>query len=178
MHRLFVGLPVPEPVADVLVDLMEDVPDARWQSVEQLHLTLCFIGEVDRRLGNAVAEGLADVRGGALDLRLGPLGLFAHRGRVHTLFAGVGPKAGLALLSAKVTQAVRAAQAMPEARAFVPHVTIARFGGRGPAEAAMAPVLARAVPAVAWRADELVLYESFMGSGGSHYEAVARWPLH
>ena len=48
MHRLFVAIRPPEPIRDLLIDAMDDSPDFRWQDDEQLHLTLRFVGEVDR----------------------------------------------------------------------------------------------------------------------------------
>ena len=55
MHRLFVALRPPVPVRDHLLDLMHGVEGARWQSDDQLHLTLRFIGEVDRHQASDIA---------------------------------------------------------------------------------------------------------------------------
>lgn len=179
MHRLFVGLRPPPDVTDALIDLMDDAlaPDARWQSDAQLHLTLRFIGEVDRHLANAIAEALAALRHPAITLRLAPMGLFQRRGRVHTLYDGLAPNAALGALARKVARAVEDAGVPVDHRAFVAHVTLARFGNRGPAPEALAPLLARAAPPLDWRADALLLYRSQLGKGGSHYEVVGEWPL-
>ena len=58
MHRLFVAIRPPERVRDLLIDAMDDSPDFRWQDDQQLHLTLRFVGEVERRTldGGEVAE--------------------------------------------------------------------------------------------------------------------------
>ena len=45
MHRLFVALRPPRATREQLLDAMGGVPGARWQSDDQLHLTLRFIGE-------------------------------------------------------------------------------------------------------------------------------------
>ena len=47
MIRLFVGLRPPAPIRDALLDLEDDLEDARWQDEEQLHVTIRFIGEVE-----------------------------------------------------------------------------------------------------------------------------------
>ena len=47
MTRLFVALELPDAVRRRLETLRGGVPGARWQSAEQMHLTLRFIGEVD-----------------------------------------------------------------------------------------------------------------------------------
>ena len=48
MHRLFVAIRPPEDIRDLLLDAMDDSADFRWQVDEQLHLTLRFVGEVER----------------------------------------------------------------------------------------------------------------------------------
>ena len=67
MIRLFVAIRPPEPVIDQLLDLAGGVDGARWQDEEQLHLTLRFIGEVERPVAEDV---LAEAQGWCLRLRL------------------------------------------------------------------------------------------------------------
>ena len=59
MHRLFVALRPPETIRDHLIDTMEGLDGARWQSDDQLHLTLRFIGEVDAMQAEDLASALA-----------------------------------------------------------------------------------------------------------------------
>ncbi|MFM7140427.1 MAG: 2'-5' RNA ligase family protein, partial [Alphaproteobacteria bacterium] len=47
MIRLFVAIDLPGEVRDRLWRACCDVPGARWTEVEQMHLTLRFLGEVD-----------------------------------------------------------------------------------------------------------------------------------
>jgi 2'-5' RNA ligase len=48
---------------------MEGIAGARWQDDEQLHLTLRFIGEVDRHVAEDVHAALGSLRHPAFDLR-------------------------------------------------------------------------------------------------------------
>ena len=48
MHRLFVALRPPAVVRQQLLAAMQGVPGARWQDDDQLHLTVRFVGDVDR----------------------------------------------------------------------------------------------------------------------------------
>ena len=97
MHRLFVAIRPPESIRDLLIDAMDDSPDFRWQDEEQLHLTLRFIGEVDRHVASDVAEGLARIRSRSFDARITGLGRFEQRS-AGALWAGVEPKEPLAAL--------------------------------------------------------------------------------
>ena len=60
--RLFAALPIPDRVAQSLLLLEGGIPGARWQTREQLHLTLRFIGEVDGRQAADIDEALAAIR--------------------------------------------------------------------------------------------------------------------
>ena len=56
MHRLFVAIRPPEHIRDLLIDAMDARADFRWQDEEQLHVTLRFVGEVDRPIGEDIRE--------------------------------------------------------------------------------------------------------------------------
>lgn len=179
MLRLFVALRPPPAIRDMLADVMDGVPQARWQDDDQLHLTLRFIGAVDRPLAEDIAAALAQVHAPAPIVRIAGVGAFDHRGRVDTLWADVQPQDALAHLHRKVDQACVRAGLAPEGRAYRPHITLARM----PRSAGAAPEVA------AWRAayaglsstpfalPHLVLYQSHLGQGGASYEPVMRWPL-
>ena len=69
MHRLFVAIRPPEPIRDLLGDAMDDSADFRWQDDEQLHITLRFVGEVERPVADDLADALARVRAEVARLR-------------------------------------------------------------------------------------------------------------
>ena len=57
-HRLFIAIRPPAVVRDALIDTMEALDGARWQDDDQLHLTLRFVGEVERAVANDLAAAL------------------------------------------------------------------------------------------------------------------------
>jgi hypothetical protein len=91
MHRLFVAIRPPADVRNRLLDLMHGVPGLRWQDDGQLHLTLRFIGEVERPVAEDLAVELARVRFDPFPIELGGIGRFDRR-RGGALWAGVKPK--------------------------------------------------------------------------------------
>lgn len=173
MHRLFVAIRPPRTVRAHLLALAGGWPGARWQDDDQLHLTLRFIGEVDRHRADDIAAALGTVRAAALDLQLGALGLFDRRGRPDSLWIGVGPQAPLERLHDKIDQALVRTGLDPERRKFLPHITLARFGRGASAPFALPPD----PPTMRFAADHVCLYESHLGHSGAAYEAVARYPL-
>ena len=175
MHRLFVALRPPPAARAALVALMGGVAEARWQSDEQLHLTLRFIGDVDGAVAEDVAVALDAVRHPPIDLTLAGLGTFARRGRIDTLWIGARPRAVLTALHRKVDQALVRAGLDPERRAYLPHITLARFGARGGDVAGRA---GDAEPVVGpFTVDAFQLFESHLGRDGAEYVSVARYPL-
>jgi RNA 2',3'-cyclic 3'-phosphodiesterase len=129
MFRLFVAVRPPRAVRDALFDLMDGVRNARWQDDEQLHLTLRFIGGVDRHCAADVAAALGTIHHPSFDLALKGVGSFSRRGRAHALWAGVALDEELRSLQKKIERALQSAGLSPEHRAFHPHVTLARLSG-------------------------------------------------
>lgn len=175
MHRLFVAIRPPQPMRRALLGLMGGVANARWQSDDQLHVTLRFIGEVDRHMGEDIAAALGGVHHPAFTIELGEVGHFERRGRIDALWVGAVPAEPLLALHNKVDRALVAVGLPPETRAFLPHVTIARFGkGAGPIGGMLESTH---VPSTPCEIAEFCLYESTLGREGSSYNIVARYPL-
>jgi 2'-5' RNA ligase len=174
MRRLFVAIRPPEAVRDILLDAMEGVPGLRWQDDQQLHLTLRFIGEVERRLAEDLATALDRLRFARFQLRIAGVGRFDHH-RKGALWASVEPRAPLAALAAKIERICVGVGLLPERRAFHPHITLARWG-RGFAPS-IDPYLARhaALRSDPFIVSDFTLFESRLGRGGAHYEAVATY---
>lgn len=176
MHRLFVAIRPPETIRDLLIDAMDDSADFRWQDDGQLHLTLRFIGEVERPLAGDVADSLSRIRGEPLILRIKDVGRFEQRNS-GALWAGVEPKGGLAALAAKVERACVSAGLEPERRAFHPHITLARWKGRRSHEVQRFLERNGGLVSEPFAIDTFSLFESHLSRHGAHYEQVADYPL-
>ena len=176
MHRLFVAIRPPDDVRDLLIDAMDDSPVLRWVGDEQLHLTLRFIGEVERPLANEIATELDRIRSPDFELRISGVGKFEKRSG-GALWAGVDPKPPVAALAAKVERALQKVGLEPEHRAFSPHITLARWNRRN-AEAVDAFLRRNAdLRSDPFEADRFILFESKLSRHGSHYEEIAAFPL-
>lgn len=176
MHRLFVGLRPPAAIRAHLLAQMGGVPGARWQSDAQLHLSLRFIGEVERPLAEDIALALGQVRVPQIEVALSGVGQFESRGRPNAIWAGVRPHGALAQLHRKLDQALVRLGLEPEHRAYLPHITLARLNG--PAGIADRYLTDHAgLTSALFTFTHYYLYESHLGSEGASYEAVERYPL-
>jgi RNA 2',3'-cyclic 3'-phosphodiesterase len=179
MHRLFVALRPPQAVRDLLADTMDGISDARWQDDDQLHLTLRYIGEVDRHVAEDVAELLSTITAPSPKVAIAGVGRFEHKGRTGALWAGLAPHEALAALHHKVDRALVTTGLSPERRAYLPHVTLARLPRGADAAMEVAAWLARnaTLASARFTMGEMILFESRLGRAGASYTPVAEWPL-
>ena len=175
MHRLFVAVELPLGVRDLLLALMGGVSGARWQTDEQLHLTLRFIGNVDRHLAADIAAALATVHAPPFALTLWGSGSFDRKGRTDALWAGVARHDRIVALNHKIEQALVRVGVPPETRAYLPHITLARLPrGAGPVTGFLASTLVTSAP---FTVDGFALYESTLGYDGPDYAIVERYRM-
>ncbi len=177
MHRLFAAIEPPPAVRDALLAAMGGIAWARWQRDDQLHLTLRFIGEVDRHVAQDIAAALAGVRIEPFELRLGAPGVFDRKGRIDTLWVGVTPHDAVRALHLRIDAALVRVGVAPDTRNFLPHITLARFA-RSSGSLAAGFVPARPLGDVDFRVESFALYESTLGHDGADYRVIDRYLPH
>ena len=176
MHRLFVALRPPPAVRRACLEAMEDGPPGwAWQDEEQLHVTIRYIGDVDRNVAEDVAAALGSIHAPAVEIALAGVGWFDH-GRSGALFARVAPVEPLAALHAKLDRALVRTGLKSEGRAFLPHVTLARRRSNAVDPGGWLERNA-GLPSETERVTTMILFESHIGRHGSAYEAIATYPL-
>lgn len=188
-QRLFVALRPPADVRAALLAVMGGIEGAHWQTDGQLHLTLAFLGTLDRH-GVAVAiEALSSIHQSPFGVRLGTVGSFSagRENRVSTLWVSVSEdkktdtkygKTTIFNLASSCRQALRGAGLEVDSRRFLPHITVARFGRAGAPRDLLRRWLADVrLPALPFEVDRFHLVESHMGAGGSHYVPLASYQL-
>jgi 2'-5' RNA ligase len=170
MMRLFVALALPDAVTAGLELIQAGVPGARWQTREQMHLTLRFIGEVDGRDAASIDDALSVLSVPALTLQLRGVGEFGGK-RPHALWVGVAPNEALLHFQRKIETALQRIGLEAEPRKFTPHVTLARL--RATPSGRVVDYLAdHALYASApFEVGEFILYSSHLSPNGSLYRA-------
>ena len=176
MHRLFAAIRPPEEIRDLLIDAMDDSADFRWQTEEQLHLTLRFVGEVERPIADDLAAALGRVRAERFQLRIKGPGRFEQRNS-GALWAAIEPKEPVAALAAKIERTCQSVGLEPERRAFHPHITLARWKGRRTREVKDFLERNAGLVSAPFQVDRFILFESRLSRHGAHYEEAAEYPL-
>ena len=177
MIRLFVALSVPPSVRDTLSRLGNGVPGARWVPPENYHLTLRFIGHVDRYVAEDVHDALSRVEADGFDIGLKGVTWFGSKRKASAIVACAEKSDTLLHLQRKIESACVRVGLEPEDRKFMPHITLARLKGanvdmvdRYCAERSYLTVPSFAV-------NEFTLYSSFLSQSGAIYTPEADYPL-
>ncbi len=181
--RAFLALEIPETVKSQLAaareGLQRELPKARWTRPEGWHLTLKFLGEVDRSiLDSLTAEMGPRLRGlASVPVELGKTGFFPTASRPRV--AWVGGTAGGAEDVVTVVEELAAGAGFPrERRRWSVHLTMARLKTPWP-RAAVDRFLewGEQLDLDPFTCREAVLFESDLQPGGAVYTALERLPL-
>lgn len=126
MPRLFIALEVPRNLALSLSLLRGGLPGARWIDVENYHITLRFIGDVDGRTADELVDRLDRIDRPEFQLSLNGIGSFGSK-KPHSIWAGVTPSPELYALQGEIERICQRIGLAPDPRKFTPHVTLARL---------------------------------------------------
>ncbi len=180
--RLFVAFDLPNEVRSALGELIAQLKPlcraARWARPEGMHVTLKFIGHAiaggDAEKLDAVRAALAAVKSSEpVDMRYRGVGFFPDARRPRVMWCGVEASTNLAQLAADIELRLEPLGIPRETRAFVPHLTLARFKSPEGVDA-----LARS--ATEWasrdfgsaRETRFHLFESLLKPGGAEYRKI------
>ena len=173
--RLFTALTIPDDVAHQLMLLQGGVPGARWQSREQFHLTLRFIGEVDGRDTRAIDDALAAIDAPAFALQFHGVGQFGNK-QPHALWVAGRKNELLEHLQRKVDNAIRRVGQPQDAHKFMPHVTMARLKHPDLDKVREWLVEHALSTSAEFTVDSFCLYSSKLTSDGSIYAIEQEYP--
>lgn len=101
MPRLFTALEIPRNAAMSLSLLRGGLPGARWIDVENYHITLRFIGDVDWRTADEIIDRLDRIERPEFQLQLSGTGAFGSK-KPHSVWAGVSIAPEMFALQAEI----------------------------------------------------------------------------
>lgn len=174
--RLFAAIAPPDDIRDDLEALQSGLPEGPRVSWENFHVTLAFFGDVPEHAAEDLDAALGKIRFAPFDLTLNGVDAFGSD-KVRHLYAAVQPSAPLTTLHEAVITAARRANVPVEARRYVPHVTLARLGGRCPNDRIIQWMTsAAAFHRPPFNADGFSLFSSSLGNGPPHYAELKHYP--
>jgi RNA 2',3'-cyclic 3'-phosphodiesterase len=189
--RLFVGVELPEDVRRAAASAAEQVgariavesPSAalRWVEPANLHVTICFLGDVPdwhvKTLAPALEVPLAVP---VFTLRVAGAGVFPESRSPRAVWLGLpSGRDGLLAVHDRVSRRLISLGFEPEKRPYSPHLTIARVKDIRRADVpALRRILREAdVDAGTCQVRNATLFRSLLSSTGPRYSSVLRLPL-
>jgi len=131
--RVFIAVETPLPIRQAIFVQTESLRGAlgdlvRWAPVENMHLTLKFIGDVSPANVELLSQMLtAETMGCApFRMQIGGLGSFPTSRRARVIWVGIQAPAALASLQRGIQSAAARLGYESETRPFSPHLTIGR----------------------------------------------------
>ena len=145
-------------------DVRQRVEHRRVSRIDDLHLTLAFIGELGDGVALDLSEAIQNFRFRPFTWQLDTLGFFKDAGVVWIGSAGEtsGP---LATLAARVRALLDSMGITHDQRPLAPHVTLLR---------GVRTFAAQTVQPIRWRVDAIALYRSVPQRQESRYIRVQR----
>ncbi len=179
-----IPLPIRQAVCSATSDLQKELNSlVRWVPMENMHLTLKFLGDVSPSNVDLLTQMIAaeaDLFEG-FELHLDGLGSFPNLKRPRVIFVGIQAPAVLNALHRGIESASRRLGYESEERGFSPHLTIGRV--KQNITAAEQQTIRRALEGIkidslgkAW-IDSLHLYKSDLKPTGSVYTRLYSAPL-
>ena len=176
MPRLFTGLEIPQDLAMDLGMMRGGLYGARWIDVENYHITLRFIGDIDDATARDVHSSLEQIRRKPFEVTIETLGSFGGD-KPRAIVARIRPSSPLVELQGDLERRLRRVGLPPETRNFAPHVTLARLRGVGPAAVADYLGARGGFAPPSFEAPRFALYSARDSVGGGPYLVEADYPL-
>jgi 2'-5' RNA ligase len=177
-----IGNDVKARAADLIKRLKKAEADVKWVDLQNMHITLKFLGDVPNvevpdvcRIAQEVAA-----RFEPFDIEFVGAGAFPESARPKTLWLGVAEDEGLeqlAALNAALEDRLQSELGFSrERRKFHPHLTIGRVSDTGPAQQALGELVAAQAQfnASLSAIDELLVFASYLEKSGPTYTVMGR----
>ena len=165
-------------VQALLRRLAELVPEIRWTSPDNVHITLKFFGNLEPERAGAVVDAIHPVAASApaFPVQLADWGGFPSRRRPHVLWLGLGMGSDeLVRLASACESVLEPLGFVAEGRPFRPHCTLGRLRQEwsGPVRQRCEEILDGVPESPLFLANEVVLFESLTGPRGARHQRRA-----
>lgn len=171
--RLFFAIELPENAIAYLSELQKDldIDKIRLVSPSRMHITLCFLGEIDDP--ERIISAVKDIKHNRFILKLSEVGGFPDRAQPKVIWAGVKESSELAGLHRKILSSLDVEDS------FSPHITLGRIRSyeQDVSKRLASRMKALKLKPLGFRIDSFKLLSSELLSTGPSYKEVAEFKL-
>ncbi|HEC80176.1 MAG: 2'-5' RNA ligase [Candidatus Coatesbacteria bacterium 4484_99] len=134
MPRSFIALPLSKTVRQSLLEIIDEVSsicrNAKWVELNNLHITLRFLGNIDVEMVGSISEIITNVSSqfAPFPIEIEGFGAFPHPKRARIIWAGITRGfEEIAELERKVSDELERAGIDRDKRDYHPHITLGRI---------------------------------------------------
>jgi 2'-5' RNA ligase len=178
--RTFIAIEVPSEIKSALAALQTELrrveADVSWTRPENIHLTLKFLGEVDkgriREIEKACVDSVAEFQPFALSLK--NTGAFPNSRQPRALWAGLsGEIEKLLEMRRRLEEKLALIGFEREQKEFRPHLTIGRVKSNRKTRELIAIADLYLLPALSFDVNEIVVMKSELHPSGARYTRIS-----
>jgi 2'-5' RNA ligase len=169
-------------VSDVSLEMKRFPLDVRWTKVENIHLTIVFLGNIHTDqlgpMGEAVKRVCQSYE--PFNISLNGAGAFGNRRNPRVLWVGLkGDLERMSPFRDVLQEHLGPFGIKEEKRRFKPHLTLGRFRKGGARGASLNDLLSpyQDLTSPVCAIEELALFKSDLKPGGPIYTKLNTWPL-
>lgn len=185
--RCFVAIQLPVNVQSKISEYTKRLKnissDVRWTRVENIHLTLKFLGEIESRRVDSVKKALSPLSDNfsSFDLTILGSGCFPGKKRPRIFWLGMdqGVKNHLFGVHKWIETSLSELEFEREKRRFSPHLTIGRVRARQPVEFSDLFAFLEKHPfePVSFTVEKVYFMQSILKPTGAEYKIIESYPL-
>lgn len=169
--RTFIAIDIPEDLKkQILVEKFTN-SSIRSLKLEQIHLTLAFLGEIDKHLTQVLIQKLRKIKFYPFYIELSSCGFFPSIKRPSVFWIGVNQSNELNQLKQFIDDAILSCAIPTETRPFKPHITVARIAKANRNEIAKIAKLKENFSG-GFNASSFTLYSSTLTNQGAVYSKI------
>ena len=167
--RLFFALWPDDETRQALTRLSQSITakEFKWVPPHNFHVTLMFLGRVDKELESLIKQSVAGIAALAFELTFDSLSYW-NKPKVLCLTCQQTVPDSAVILTSALTEAAANSGIQTDIRPYIPHITLARHSHYLP-DVKVEPII--------WRTEAFCLIESCSEPDGVCYKVVQQWPL-
>jgi 2'-5' RNA ligase len=184
--RSFLAFELPPDIKRMVKDISEDIRrtrlDLKCVKVDNIHLTVVFMGNIRSEDVRAIGEEAGDVcvDFDPFEIALKGLGVFPNTRRPRVLWLGLEVETErISSFRDSLQERLLDFGVSEEKRAFTPHLTLGRFRKPERNDPLLGDIISRYadIKGPAGRLEELIMFKSELRPGGAEYTKLNSFPL-
>lgn len=179
--RCFIAIEVPSEIRSAFVELQNDLSsagaDVAWTNPDNIHLTLKFLGEIDKKLASKVEQVCLETIAAAspFNLSIDRIGFFPNERHPRVLWLGLGGEIGpLEKLQEQLDERLAGIGFEIEEKDFQPHLTVGRIRSNKNLRELLQRSAGYSLPSLSFMVQEIVLMKSDLLPSGACYSELAK----